>query len=192
MSESPQEIIQRELSPTEKLLWAGRPRQGIIFRAYDVFAIPLSLIFCGFAIFFTVLAIVKGPPLGVLLGVPFLFVGLYGVIGRLFVEARYRARTTYGVTSERVLIIIGSDNRNIKSVNLATLTELTLSERRSGAGAIQFGSGLPQHWVGRGVNQEKTVVSPTFELSEGSREVFGLVLEARRILQQREQAHDTK
>jgi len=42
-----------------------------------------------------------------LFGLPFVAVGLYMVFGRFIGDARMRARTFYGVTNDRVIIISG-------------------------------------------------------------------------------------
>lgn len=71
-------VIERELSSEERLVWSGQPRGGIRLRALDVFLIPFSLLWRGFAIFWEITAITmisKAPgPVAVifrLFGIPF-------------------------------------------------------------------------------------------------------------------------
>jgi hypothetical protein len=49
-------IIEQQLSAGERLLWSGQPRGGIRLHAADIFAIPFSVLWCGFAIFWVVMA----------------------------------------------------------------------------------------------------------------------------------------
>ena len=46
MVEVPREIA-RELAPAEKVLWTGQPRQGLVLRGYDVFALPFGMAWLG-------------------------------------------------------------------------------------------------------------------------------------------------
>jgi len=71
-------------------------------------------------------------------GIPFVLVGLYIVVGRFFVDARTRGRTFYGVTSERIIIISGVFSRQTKSLQLRTLSDISLTERADGSGTITF------------------------------------------------------
>ena len=45
------EAIQPELTPGESIVWAGQPNTSVIFHKQDVFMIPFSLMWGGFAIF---------------------------------------------------------------------------------------------------------------------------------------------
>ena len=125
--------IQRELSAGEKLLWSGQPRQGPRLNISDVFVIPFSLVWCGFAIFWET-TVIKGhaPLLFKLWGVPFVVIGLYVVFGRFFVNARTRARTFYGVTNKRLIIVTGSFSRCVRSLPWELLPQAALVERGEG------------------------------------------------------------
>jgi hypothetical protein len=173
-------VIGRELGQSEELLWAGRPRQGFSLGAADAMVIPFSLIWGGCAIFWEIAVIANGAPLFFpLLGVPFVLIGLYFMLGRFWVDSWQRAATTYGVTSERVVIVSGLMSRSVKSLNIDTISEVTLTERSGGSGDITFGSVPPFYWwyaAGWPFSDWRTV--PSFELADNAREVYEIVRKA--------------
>ena len=57
MNYDAQIVIQKELDSYEKILWAGIPKQGMLFRGSDIFFIPFSLAWGGFAIFWEYMAL---------------------------------------------------------------------------------------------------------------------------------------
>jgi len=146
MRRDPSIDIQSFLDPGEYLLWSGRPRQGIVFRGIDAFLIPFGLLWGGFAVFweYTVLGMTKkSMPFFPLFGVPFVLIGLYMVFGRFFVDALIRKKTSYGVTSERIVILSGLVQRRVKSLNLKNLTDTSFNEKKDGSGTINFGPAFP-------------------------------------------------
>jgi len=183
MTELPEEI-RGEIGPGEHALWWGRPRQGVVLRGSDVFTIPFSLMWCGFAIFWEMSVASSGtaPGFFVLWGIPFVAVGLYMVIGRFFVEAMQRSKTYYALTSDRVLIVSGVISRTIKSLSLNTLSDVTLTEGRGGNGSITFGPQSPfgsmfggaPSWPG--ARQQ----SPRFDLIDNAKIVYEKIRSAQR------------
>lgn len=133
-------IVHQELEPREKLLWSGRPKQGFIFRGADAFMIPFSLLWCGFAIFWEIAVLSSGaPPFFLLFGGFFVLMGFYFVFGRFWWDSAQRKKTFYGITNERVIILSGVFNKQVKSLNLKTLSDISVSEKTNGHGTISLG-----------------------------------------------------
>ncbi len=144
-------MISKELDPGERLLWAGVPRQGFLLRGTDALAIPFSLAWCGFAVFweYEVLS-VRGPLVLKLWGIPFVLLGLYLVFGRFIVDALQRGAAAYGLTDRRLVISGGAFmGRSVTSSDLRTLTNLTMREHGNGYGSIAYGPLLPYYNYGR-------------------------------------------
>jgi Bacterial PH domain len=185
-----QSDVERQLRPEldagEKLLWTGQPRGGVRLRPADAMLIPFSLMWGGFAIFWELSVLRTGAPLLFRLwGIPFVLVGLYMIIGRFFADARQRAQTYYGITNERVVIVSGLFQRQVKSLPLRSLPEVTLSERGDRSGSITFGASPAMagwlagtSWPGAGRQ-----LPPTFEMIENARQVYGLIQSTQRALQ---------
>lgn len=145
-------LLQPLLGPGENLVWSGRPRQGLRFQAADLLLVPFSLLWGGFALVWETTALTmttkipmdKGPGyipvMFPLFGLPFVAMGLYMMIGRFFFDSWMRARTAYGVTNERVIIVSGLRTPSIQSLNLKTLTNISFTENGDGTGTIQFGA----------------------------------------------------
>jgi hypothetical protein len=129
-------------------LWLGQSRQGLMFRSTDVIAVPFSLLWGGFAIFWEWIVLnANAPWFFALWGIPFVLVGLYMIAGRFFFDARRRARTHYALTSERVMIAGGPGRGSVQSINLRALSDMSLTEGRDGYGTISFGSApWPSNW----------------------------------------------
>jgi len=183
MTEMPEEL-RNALASGERVLWWGRPRQGLVLRSSDMFAIPFSLLWCGFAIFWEtgVLSSGRAPGFFAFWGIPFVAIGLYMVIGRFFAEAVQRSKTNYALTADRVLIVSGVFSRTVKSLSLNTLSDVTLTEGSNGKGSITFG---PQNPFGSmfggtsswpGAQQQ----SPRFDLIDDARTVYEKIRSAQR------------
>jgi hypothetical protein len=175
--------LQQELEHGERLLWTGQPRRGLMLRPSDRYLIPFSLLWGGFSIFWEWSVIQMGAPwFFVLFGAVFVLFGLHFIVGRFFVDAWQRARTFYGVTDRRVLIISGRSTQETTSLDLESLPDLSLSERYDGEGTISFGRDYPPYgwfqfsnWPGT-----KGYWTPRFEGVKNVRQVYELIRKAQR------------
>lgn len=176
-----QKVIQRELDSGEKLVWAGVPQQGIVLRKSDVFVIPFSLVWGGFAIFWEIMAlsisIEESGSIGYIFpvfGVPLVVIGLYVVFGRFIYDAKKREKTFYGITNERVIIISGVFNKEVKSFHLSTLTDISLSEEKDLFGTITFGQDnrMATLLVGHSPPSAIGGNAPKFELIDHAKTVY--------------------
>ena len=78
-------VLETQLSLGEQLLWSGMPRQGFAFRKTDLYTVPFSAMWLGFAIFWESSVFYTNAPLFFRLwGIPFILVGIYMLVGRFF------------------------------------------------------------------------------------------------------------
>jgi hypothetical protein len=139
--------IQSELLPDESVIWCGQPLKRIIFHPRDWFAIPFSLLWGGFAIFWEWGA--SGyfgnsqrshgdPTFFVLWGIPFVVAGQYLIWGRFFYTAWRKGRTFYAITNKRVLVVSIGLTRKVVDGYLRNLDSTTLTTRTDGIGTVEF------------------------------------------------------
>lgn len=171
------DLFQGRLLPGERISWAGRPGQGLQFTARDIFLIPFSLAWCGFAIFWTVMATgAGGPSFFTLWGMMFVCIGLYFVAGRFVTDAWIRRGLRYAVTDRRILIARAAPFGKFTALNLNQLPDIDLAERGNGRGTIRFGR-APSTWNNRPSAAWSPALDPTpqFIAIEDSRRIFDLI-----------------
>lgn len=182
MSVTASQLIQQELEAGASLLWSACPKQGWLLRGSDALLIPLSLLWGGFTVFWEYTAFRSGAPAFFLVfGGVFVLVGIYIVVGRFWWDAAKRKQTFYGLTNERVIILDGLFQKQVKSLNVRNLSDITLSERASGVGTISLGptSFMESVYAGMawpGVPHS----SPKLECIADARRVFNLIRESQR------------
>lgn len=174
--------IQNELDGKEQLLWSGRPKQGVVFRSADLFLVPFTLMWAGFALFWELGAIGAGIGFFACWGMPFVLMGGYITVGRFIVDAAARRRTDYGLTNERAIIISGLFNREVRSVNLHTTSDISVTQRGNGVGTIMFGPPPPYAGRRRGIHWPGTTqqMVSQFELIPDAKRVYELVRDVQR------------
>ena len=137
--------IQSELISGESLIWAGRPNPSVIFHSEDGFAIPFSLLWGGFAIFWEagVLGLwghaAKGSPIFMALpGLAFVLIGQYMIWGRFVYDGWLKRRTYYGITNRRLIVLQETTKRKTCTMYLEAIP----SVERDGSftGTLWFGT----------------------------------------------------
>jgi hypothetical protein len=129
------------LQPGERILWQGRPARRRLLRRTDLILVPLSLLWCGFAVFWESMVLADGAPVfAVVWGVPFVLVGVYIVAGRFVIRAVSLRRARYMVTDARVLVQGGFSGERVTMAYLRSLPPPVITERRDGTGSLAFGA----------------------------------------------------
>lgn len=129
--------IRSYLTGDEYVIWKGAPVKGHLLTPQDIFMIPFSLMWCGFAVFWELSVIAEGAPLLFKIwGIPFVAMGLYIVVGRFFVQAYMRKHTCYAITNKRILRI---RKKQMDSLNYRLCPNRQVSRNRDGSGTISFG-----------------------------------------------------
>ncbi len=179
--------VENQLGSGERVLWKGRPRPGIRLRGNDAILIPFSLLWCGFVVFWEYMALFQIPknnPAGwlfPLIGIAFVLFGLYAVVGRFFLDAKMRETTEYAITNRRAIIVTNLFGKKIRSINLQTAPDISLTEKGDGSGTITFGS-APYYgfWAQRNPWFPGAGSLPVFEMIDNVRSVYDMIESAKR------------
>jgi hypothetical protein len=134
--------LRPHLDSGEKLLWAGRPAQGIVLTRLDGYLIAFFAVwlYAGHSL----------PPHLLFTAIGFVICFLSGL---QFACVWYRSRLIYGVTDRRAIILSGMPSfltwtktptgcvryRSVQSIYFSSLITLKLEERRDRSGTIYFG-----------------------------------------------------
>lgn len=149
---SPQvDALEPHLVQGETVLWTGRPDPARHLTRGDAFAIPFSILWGGFAIFWEASALVAGPLFFALWGIPFVAVGLYMMFGRFIYKNRLKRRTLYALTDKRVLKLVrGRRGDVLDAAFVDSLPAVNREVRADGSGSVIFGGGSV--WAGQWAN----------------------------------------
>jgi hypothetical protein len=175
--------ITAALDRGERVIWSGRPRQGLMLRGADAFAIPFALVWTSIPLFggLTALSGPRSNPAALFPIIPFVLIGLYLLIGRFFVDAAQRRRASYALTNERILIVSGIWSSDVRSLPLRNLEQVDLSTKSSGEGTISFGrSAAPRGFAIAGWPGAGRYLPPMFEMIPDAAEVANLIRDAQR------------
>jgi hypothetical protein len=144
------QYLEQELAPGESIRWSGQPDPALLFSSQDIFLVPFSLLWGGFALFWEsgVLGIFDKGGAGVgigsffvLWGIPFVVIGQYFIWGRFVYKRWMKRRTLYAVTDKRVVVIADGRTLRTNSLFISQLPSVSRSRRGNGSGSITFGGG---------------------------------------------------
>lgn len=142
------DALKRELEPGENLVWKAAPDSKAFSRGQKGLRV-FGMIFGGFALFWMggAYAMISfssksGPPsFFPLFGLPFLIIGCVMTFGTGWAARRRAARSVYGLTPRRAIVIEGNWNdavRNVYSYKPAKLDSMSKTERPDGGGDLVF------------------------------------------------------
>ncbi len=176
----PNSEIQSNLLSGEHILWSGKPGKGIVFTGRDVFMIPFSLVWCGFAIFWTFMATGNGAPIFFTLwGMMFVFIGLFFVFGRFVADMVLRRNMTYALTDRRVLISRSGWAAKFTALRLDALPDSKLTFKSDGSGSITFGNSVSMWGASNfGIWIPSLDPTPQFVAIQDAKNVYGKIQNA--------------
>ena len=169
------------LLPNEDILWIGQSSASptTLFSHHDLFLIPFSALWLGFALFWEASVLVGDAPLLFKLwGIPFVVIGVYNLFGRFLYKYWKKRHTHYAVTNQRVLIFYKSLTQNLQALHIDRLPGLNKSIGLFGLGTITFGftPNKPRRRMNWNIEEE----APGFYGIRDGDEVFALITGLRR------------
>jgi len=165
------------LLPGERVVWSGRPADGVLLTGRDAFLIPFSILWCAFVVFWMFGAATAGGGFAIF-GLPFVAFGLFFSIGRFWLDAWLRGGARYAVTNRRILILKRRPSSTFTSMELDRLPQVQVSEGAGGKGTLRFGaptSLFAFNGAGFSVWMPSLDPTPQFIAIPAARQVFDLI-----------------
>ncbi len=159
------EVFGSDLLRDERILWSGQPDPSILLSKADIFIIPLSVLWAGFAFVVSgvlVALVIRGETVALVGGIiawPMGLMGLYILFGRFLYNRWVRRRTHYAVTDLRVLALTNALARDLATAYLTDIPAVSKSVRADGTGSLWFGN-APWWVVILGSHAMDTFMSP--------------------------------
>lgn len=181
------QLIKSDLLSDENIIWSGQPDSSKVFSNSDIFLIPFSIMWGGFAVFWeTTVLLSDAPLLFVLWGIPFVLIGLYIMIGRFFYKVYLSRNTYYYITNKRILILRDTNRRKVEAADINSLPSINLNVNSNGSGTIVFGytAGFLGMYANSGMDffirgNRHGIIAPAFYDLEQANKVYRLVSELR-------------
>ncbi len=129
--------VSRQMRSREKPLWIGKPipKKFAVKEGGSTFLNGIVLI--AVAVYWEIGAIESGNLISVLIGVPFVAIGLYFMTAPI--QAYWRARrTTYIVSNQRLIILNGLWRPSIESFAPSNIGSLDIDTAADGSGSVIF------------------------------------------------------
>jgi hypothetical protein len=153
------ERLANELAVGEQVLWSGQPDNRRWLYPEDLVLVPFSILWGGFAIFWEASVLMSASAhegmgervLFSLWGIPFVLLGVYLMVGRLFARRWVRGGSLYVLTDQRVLSFSPSwkGRSRLKMIWLSSYPPLEKRAGRGDQGTLCIGTMAPvQHWLG--------------------------------------------
>ncbi len=161
----------------ERVVWSGKPYRGVMFTSADALLIPFHILWLAFAIFWTAMMSLTPQPWFALFGSIFVCIGLFGLLGRFWLDAQIRRGINYAVTNKRVLISRPRPFSDFTALALDRLADVRLSVGKNGRGTIRFGQATSLSFRYYGVASWAPALdsTPQFIAVDGVERVFDLV-----------------
>jgi hypothetical protein len=165
------------LKPGERILWTGKPKQGLLLRDADMIAIPMSIMLLGFASLLDFLVLnfdVRWPVIffAVVSTGAFVYLGVL----RFFTAARRRRYIDYCLTNKRVLMMHGRKGK-LETLPLSQIDKAEVTAEKDGSGHVSFGNSNPVWpWL-LGTFYFSSAAIPGFELIPDVEAVYDKLVE---------------
>lgn len=135
------ETVSRYIREGERLLWRGKPQQGLRFGVQDLLIVPISLLWGGMVIF----SFASGGFATADMQFPFvLFPLLFGAaavyvtVGRLIHDAWIRSQIEYALTDRRIIIVQRGFGGDVTTLDIGKMEQVRFKPRGD-RGDIVFG-----------------------------------------------------
>lgn len=139
------------LRPGEQLRWVGQPDPQVRFAPMDLFLVPFSLMWGGFAIVWEWQVLTSSESLlFVLWGIPFVLVGLYFIVGRFIYKKHRKLKTVYGLTDSRA--IVSTSERSFDDTPVKNVPVRVNRSRDNRHATVVFGGGRHTAYLNTGMD----------------------------------------